>query len=193
LAPNDKEWYALIKAGDEKAFEALFREYYAILCAFARKFVQDGDVAEEMVQELFMQLWDKRQSLQSDTSIRSYLFTAVRNSCLNHIKHLSVRERHEAHTRQQAVPFSSDPLEALEQAELQARLHLAIEDLPDRCGEIFKLSRYEGLKYEEIAQQLQLSPRTVEVQIGKALRFLRKALAEWLPLLIIWLGAGYFY
>lgn len=189
---SDKERFSLIQAGDESVFESLFREHYAILCAFARKFVADTDTAEELVQELFVQLWDKRHSIHPTTSLRSYLFTAIRNSCFNHLKHQAVKGRHEEHSRTLPLQLVSDPSQAMEQAELQARISLAIEALPDRCGEIFKLSRYEGLKYDEIAERLQLSPRTVEVQIGKALKLLREALADWLPLIILLLGANFF-
>lgn len=182
----------MIQAGDESAFEGLFREHYAVLCGFARKIVSDGDTAEELVQELFMQLWDKRLSLNPETSLRAYLFTAIRNSCLNHLKHQNVRGRHEDHARNLPLQLAPDPSQALETAELQARIHLAIGELPDRCSEIFKMSRFEGLKYDEIAEKLQLSPRTVEVQIGKALRILRETLAEWLPVMILWLGLDFF-
>ena len=81
----------------------------------------------------------------------------------------------------------------MEAAELPARIQLAINELPDRCGEIFKMSRFEGLKYDEIAAKLQLSPRTVEVQIGKALKILRQILAEWLPVMVAWLGFEFFH
>lgn len=182
----------MIQGGDQSAFESLFREHYAALCGFARKLVVDPAVSEELVQDLFVQLWEKKATLSPEISLRSYLFTATRNSCLNHLKHVAVRSRHEDHVRQQPPGLAADPSEAVQLAELQSRLGLAIDALPDRCGEIFKMSRFEGLKYDEIAERLQLSPRTVEVQIGKALRLLRDALAEWLPVLVAWLGAEFF-
>lgn len=182
----------MIQDGDQSAFESLFREHYGALCGFARRLVGDTAVAEELVQDLFVQLWEKRATLSPEISLRSYLFTATRNSCLNHLKHVAVRGRHEDHVRQQPQGLAADPSETVQLAELQARLGLAIEALPDRCGEIFKMSRFEGLKYDEIAERLELSPRTVEVQIGKALRILREALAEWLPVLVAWLGVEFF-
>lgn len=193
MALSDKERFAIIQGGDQSAFEAVFREHYAALCGFARRLVDDPAVSEELVQDLFVQLWEKRETLSLETSLRSYLFTATRNSCLNHLKHLQVRVRHEDHVKLQALPLADDPSEVLQAAELQARLRLAIDELPDRCGEIFKMSRFEGLKYDEIAERLNLSPRTVEVQIGKALRLLREALADWLPMLIACLGWEYFF
>ncbi len=192
LTADDIDRFSLIQAGDESAFEGLFREHYAVLCGFARKFVKDPVVAEELVQELFTQLWDKRESLNPENSIRSYLFTSIRNSCLNHLKHQNVRNRHADYARNLPVQMAPEPSQELEAAELQARIQLAINELPDRCGEIFKMSRFEGLKYDEIAAKLELSPRTVEVQIGKALKILRQILAEWLPVMVAWLGFEFF-
>ncbi len=174
-----------IRAGDEKAFEGLFRAHYAALRAFSIKFVTDPDAAEEVVQELFFNLWEKRQDLSATQSLRSYLFAAVRNSCLNHLKHLKVRDKHQSHSLSQPLEYADDPGEALQAAELEAMIALAIEGLPDRCGEIFKMSRFGGMKYQEIADALQLSPRTVEVQIGKALKLLRVQLSAYFPAGII--------
>jgi RNA polymerase sigma-70 factor, ECF subfamily len=182
---SEQQLLERIKAGDESAFESLFRAHYSILCAFSRKFVANSDEAEEIVQDLFLTLWEKRMDFLPTLSLRSYLFASVRNSCLNHLKHLKVRDKHQSHSLAQPVEFAADPGEALQAAELQARIGLAIETLPDRCGEIFKMSRFEGMKYQEIADQLQLSPRTVEVQIGKALKLLRAHLSEYFPLWIV--------
>lgn len=181
---DDGELHRLsrIRAGDEGAFESLFREHHAILCAFARKFVADSDMAEEVVQDIFYGLWEKRATLMPTVSLRSYLFAAVRNSCLNLLKHAKVRDAHRQHAEAQAPAHVEDPQEALQAAELSARLGLAIAALPDRCGEIFHMSRFEGLRYQEIADRLGLSPRTVEVQIGKALKLLRAQLGDYLPL-----------
>jgi RNA polymerase sigma-70 factor (family 1) len=192
VVASDREWYARIKAGDESAFEALFRAHYGVLCGFARKFVADKDTAEELVQELFMQMWDRRATLNPETSLKAYLFTAIRNSCLNHLKHLAVKSRHQEHARSMEAAHAADPSEALQSAELEARIHLEIDALPDRCSEIFKLSRFQGLKYDEIAKELGISPRTVEVQIGKALKILRENLAEWLPMLLFLLAVEQF-
>jgi RNA polymerase sigma-70 factor (ECF subfamily) len=178
-----QEQLQAIKAGDERAFEALFKAHYAPLLAFARKFVADAETAEEIVQDLFFALWEKRDALMPTVSLRSYLFAAVRNACLNHLKHLKVRAQHQAHALALPTNFATDPAEDLQAAELEARISLAIAELPDRCGEIFLLSRVEGLKYQEIADQLKLSPRTVEVQIGKALKLLRTQLKPYLPLM----------
>ncbi|MEM1000024.1 MAG: RNA polymerase sigma-70 factor [Bacteroidota bacterium] len=173
-----------LRNGDRGAFEALFREHYAVMVRFARKFISDPAEAEEVVQDLFVQLWEKRNQLKLNTSIRSYLFTAVRNRCLNAIKHQKVRDQHAEAVRNATPRREADASESLEAAELQVRIQGAIEKLPTRCREVFVLSRFEGKKYQEIAEQLAISPRTVETQIGKALKLLRRDLADYLPALM---------
>lgn len=174
-----------IRGGDERAFETLFREHYGMLCAFARKFVGDMDVAEEVVQGFFVGFWEKRAETQLKGSLRSYLFTSVRNSCLNHLKHQKVREQHKAYV--EAAPMESGrPADGLmEAAELEERIAQIIRQLPQRCGQAFRLSRYEGKSYKEIAALMDISPKTVEVQIGKALKALREGLANYLPLFLV--------
>jgi RNA polymerase sigma-70 factor (ECF subfamily) len=184
---------AAIRAGDEHAFERLFRAHYGELCGYARKLVGDGDTAEEVVQNIFVQLWEKREHIGVTSSPRAYLFSATRNACLNHLDHLKVRHRHAEAVQAQPLDQAADAAAALELQELNARIHTAIEHLPPRCREVFVLSRFEHLKYDEIAQRLAISPRTVEVQIGKALQFLRDHLRELLPLLALllpWLLDG---
>jgi RNA polymerase sigma-70 factor (family 1) len=176
-----------VRNGDREAFQSLFREHYTMLCHFARKFVGDPDEAEELVQDLFVQLWEKRSQLDLNTSPRSYLFTAARNRCLNVIKHRKVREQHAESVKSGPQGSAIDPGKQMETAELQARIQQAIAKLPERCREVFRLSRFEGKKYQEIADQLDISPRTVETQIGKALRILRQELKEYLPLALIWI------
>ncbi|HHG84000.1 MAG TPA: RNA polymerase sigma-70 factor, partial [Bacteroidetes bacterium] len=157
-----------IRNGDEAAFELLFRENYEMLSRFARKLLGNMEEAEELVQDLFVQLWDKRDQLPEAMSMRSYLFTAARNRCLNVIRHRKVRDKHQEAVKMAPSEFASDPAQELEHAELQARIGGAIEKLPRRCREVFRMSRFEGLKYSEIAEKLNISPRTVEKQIGKA-------------------------
>lgn len=179
--------YTAIRAGDQRAYERLFRAHYAVLCAFAHKLVSDRDMAEEIVQNIFVQLWEKRDSIGVATSARSYLFSATRNACLNHLNHLKVRNRFAEAVQAMPLEQADDAAAQLELQELNTRLHAAIDQLPERCREVFVLSRFESLKYDEIAQRLAISPRTVEVQIGKALRFLRDHLRDLLPFLLYWL------
>lgn len=164
-------------------FEALFREHYAPLCGFANKFVGEAETAEELVQELFTQIWEKRKNIQFSGSLRSYLFASVRNSALNHLKHLKVRKGYQDYmVARETEPAESNPYDV---AELQSRIDTAIEALPERCRQVFLLSRREGLKYAEIAEQMEISVKTVEVQMGKALRSLRQNLKTYLPMVVL--------
>ena len=164
----------------------MFRTWYPALCGFARKFIHNPMDAEELVQEMFVQLWDKRAGFQPTTSLKAYLYAAVRNRCFNHLEHLKVRQKSQDAVAQRIEEQGrqSNPVQLMEESETQVRIEQAIADLPDRCRQVFELSRYEGLKYAEIAKKLDISPKTVEVQIGKALRQLRGSLRDLLPFLI---------
>jgi RNA polymerase sigma-70 factor (ECF subfamily) len=174
--------FARIAAGDQGAFEQLFRAHYRPLCAFALQYVKDGDRAEDLVQELFTHLWQDRERTRISTSIKSYLFAAVRNRCLNALAVASrlrpLNER--VHDR----PDDEQPGED-EHTERAARVQAAIEGLPEERRKVFRLSRNEGLKYHEIAARLGISVKTVENQMGKALKTLREELADLMPLLLI--------
>ena len=175
--------FAPIAAGDRNAFEALFRLHYRALCAFAHGYVKDADRAEDLVQDLFFRLWLDREKLQVNTSLKAYLYAAVRNRCLNAVKSHSrmVVLNDEAEDRAHDEPIPED-----EHTLRIARVQAAIEELPEERRKIFKLSRYEGLKYQEIADRLGISVKTVENQMGRALKTLREELAD-LVLLLPWL------
>ncbi len=169
----------------EQDLEQIFRQYYLRLKSYAQSLISDPDQAEELVQEVFVNLWEKRAQVQVSTSIKSYLFRAVHNRALNVYRKRSTQAAYVAAQQSDPPPVSDhDPAE---QAELAARIQAAIGMLPDRCGQVFRLSRFEGLSYKEIAQRLQISPKTVEVQMGKALRILRQALKDYLPAWMLYL------
>ena len=167
------EWVERIRAGDEPAFEALFRALAPGLCALVTRYVGSRAVAEEIVQDLFLELWTRRTELAIDQSIAAYLFTAARNRALNHLK----RERRLVDLTPTMRPGESDP-NAPGEAELLDALELqdAIAQLPARCRLIFTLNRHQDLSYTEIATSLGLSVKTVETQMGRALRALRDRL-----------------
>ena len=176
-----------IRNGNERAFEAVFRQYYAPLCRYACQLVTDSDEAEEEVQAMFLSVWEKRGGLYITVSLKSYLYRAVHNRCLNRIKHASVRDEHRAHTRYLGEGTVESPMQTLIGDELADQIRRAIQKLPEQCRLAFTLSRYEELTYGEIADQLGLSIKTVENQIGKALRILRTELSDYLPVLVMWL------
>ena len=174
----------MIKEGDKSAFESLFRSQYSSLCTYANKFVQDVDTSEEIVQELFSQIWQKKEDLNITGSIESYLFRAVHNSCLNFIKHESIKDKY----KQQTISDFTENIHAfpvdMEVNELHKKNLVTIDLLPQERKKVFTMNRFEGFKYKEIAEKLNISVKTVENQMGKALKFLRDELKEYLPLMI---------
>ena len=192
MTAQDRRIATAIRQGDAAVFEQLFRQWYAGLVAYGRRFLDNPADAEEAVQDLFCQLWEKRADFDPHVSLRSYLFTAIRNRCYNRIEHFKVRQKSESEVAEgiEARGRTNDPGQLLEGRELEDRIAAAIGDLPERCRQVFVLSRYEGKKYKEIAQELDISPRTVEVQVGKALKHLRTVLHDILPLLMLWWWSG---
>ena len=174
-----------IAGGDIHAFEMLFKEHYQNLCRYAGTFVRDSDEAEDIVQKTFVTIWEKKTDIAVETSVKSYLYGAVRNAALNNIKHRQVRQKH-ASSVTVADHISTDSAhDHLVSEELNGKINSAIEMLPEQCRLVFKMSRFEGLKYSEIADQLGISVKTVENQMGKALRRMRHELHEYLPVLLI--------
>ena len=182
---TDPEIVSAIRQGDEAAFERTFRKYYDRLCNYANSLLKEEDEAEEVVQTVFLTIWEKRADLEITLSLKSYLYRAVHNHCLNRFKHASVREAHRDYT-QNFLPQSYESVtEIIHASELEERIEAAVSTLPEQCQIAFRMSRFEELKYQEIADQLGISIKTVENQIGKALKILRSALADYLPVLLL--------
>jgi len=174
-----------IAQGDKNAFEVLFKNHYANLCGYAVKYVWELDQAEEIVQDLFFNLWNKKSQLFISSSVESYLFRAVRNACLNYQKHKKIRDNYANAVQENyssGIGLNDNPMEALE---LQKKIDESIGSMPPERKKIFLLSRYDGLKYQEIAEKLGISVKTVEAQMGKALKYLREELKEFMILLIL--------
>lgn len=182
---RDREWVARISTGDWSAFEAMFRAYKDDLGAFIEGYVQSHAVAEELVQELFLHLWDHRHTWSPTAPLNAYLFRAARNRSISHLR----RERLEMKFRERLV---EDPtleslttplpgaLDLLDAQDFESAVDRVVRELPDRCREIFVLNRHHYLTYAEVAEVLDISPKTVEVQMGRALAVLRRRLAAWL-------------
>jgi len=137
-----------------------------------------------VVQEIFYQLWEKRKSTQITSSVKSYLYASVRNNCLNRIKHMKIKNEHRKNVLSVAVKSSDSVIQNVIGKELEKNIMTAIDDLPEQCGLIFRLSLHGELKYSEIAEQLDISVKTVENQMGKALRMLREKLNGYLSVLV---------
>ena len=177
-----------LSEGDITHFEMLFRTYYQPLCRYAYTFLQDKEDAEEIVQSTFLLVWEKRESLAIRTSVKPYLYAMVRNACLNVLKHNKIKERHAGEELAIAEKGHDAVMHTVSSNELEHRIRLAMEELPDQCRVVFKLSRFEELKYSEIAEELNISIKTVENHMGKALRIMREQLKDYLPLVFVFLN-----
>ena len=176
--PEEKDVFEKIKKGDEKAFEKLFHKYYGILCSFATKIINDDVAAEEIVQDLFVKLWEKREQLFIETSLKNYLFRSVKNLCLNTIQHNKTKIRYAqiviSEVENQFTDDNNYP-----EPDLSVKIEESINSLPEKRREIFLLSRQDGLKYHEIAQKLNISIKTVETQMSLAIKTLRDKLKKY--------------
>jgi RNA polymerase sigma-70 factor, ECF subfamily len=182
--PEQQQTEALI-AGDITAYEMIFRTYYQPLCNYAYTFLQDKEEAEEIVQGTFLSVWEKRDTLAIHTAVKPYLYAMVRNACLNVIKHAKIKQKHAVEEIALAAHGHDSVSHAVATSELEMKIHEAMEKLPEQCRLVFKLSRFEELKYAEIADQLCISIKTVENHMGKALKIMREQLKDYLPLLIV--------
>jgi RNA polymerase sigma-70 factor (ECF subfamily) len=174
---EDRELYLKLKDGNEQAFKALFLKYYSAMCHFASQFLTDRELAEEIVQEMFVKIWEKRSVLNIETSVKHYLFRSVRNHCLNQIQHEKIRKQYASKVLEAAQQEINTEQYFLE-VDLIQRIEKCIESLPPKRREIFRLSREQGLKYKEIADKLDISVKTVEAQMGLALKYLREELKD---------------
>ena len=164
-----------LRSGRENAYEQLFKEFYKPLTVFAYGYVKDLETGKEIVQDLFVQLYEKRRTLVITTSIKSYLYQSVRNRCLNHLKHLQVKKMHHEQIRSEQE-FSDDLEDKIRETELEHMVSKVVDQLPPQCRKIFNMSRVSGLSNGEIAEKLEISKRTVETQISNALKVLRAKL-----------------
>ncbi len=168
---SDRDLLKAIRHGDTVAFRQVFDACYEGLCGYACTMLKDMDEAEDLVQSLFLKLWEKRNDISIEQTVRSYLFKAVYHQCLNQLEHRSVQIRHQQYKRYENQYAVQRPDVFPE--ELEENIRQAIESLPEQCRIIFNMSRYEELKYAEIAARLGLSVNTVENQVSKALKILR--------------------
>lgn len=180
-------WFDAVRTSDERAFESLFRAYFESLSAFAYSYVESREIAQDLVQELFFRLWDRRLTLELPRNVNAYLYGATRNAAVSHLRSRRAesvfldRARNEEDVRDATV----EPLpveDALEAEALAGAVDRALAELPPRCREVFVLTRNQHLSYAEAAAVLGISPKTVEIHMGRALGFLRQKLRRWLAI-----------
>lgn len=188
-----------LKQGDQKAFKYVFDRYYVLLCRFANQMLNDTSLAEEIVDDAIFYLWEHRKEIEITYSIRAYLMRAVRNRCLNELNSLS--HRAELNFSTYISPenmefletlFKDDdhPLGTLLEHELEDELICCIESLPEECRWVFKKSRFEQKKYEEIAEELHISVNTVKYHIKNALAYINSHLADYLKIILAYIFMG---
>ena len=166
---------------DPVQFEMAYKQYFASLVGFAYQYVEDSDTSEDIVQEMFGKLWDKSEKVDIRTNLKSYLFGAVRNACLNYLRHQKVVASHESEAGDQRV----HQMNFLEMDELQGKVEEALAQLPEKRRQIFELSRFQEKKYHEIAEELNVSIKTVETQMSRALKVMREVLGSYITHLVI--------
>ena len=183
---DDAGFTRALKHRDEQAFGDLFKIHFKQLRNYAFSFVQEQMLAEDIVQTVFLRLWDKIEVLNFSDSIAAYLYRAVYNESLNALKRSKVRRSYHSWLNRHMKDQSDNAHRKLQLQELEQKLHAAINELPQQCRTIFQLSRYEELRYRDIGLRLGISAKTVENQMGKALKLLRAKLIEFLPLLVLY-------
>ena len=180
-----KKQTSTFKSLDKAAFEQLFRSYFTPLCSFAQKFVHDSDEAKDIVHNVFINLWNKREHIDLETSLKSYLFQGVQNRSLNFIRDNKRLVQFDAPQNELELNKFLDSKDHLETSEAEGRINGALDDLPEKCKEIFMMNRFDGLKYREIAEKLNISVKTVETQMSRALKTLREKLSDMITTLIV--------
>jgi RNA polymerase sigma-70 factor (ECF subfamily) len=177
----DFEILSGLRNGDKKSFNLLFESYYENLCHYTASILHDHDSAEDIVQDLFADIWIQRNRLNIETSLSSYLYRSVYHATLDYLKHLKVRDRFESVLSLQP-PISYD--DSMVISEMAKQIENSINQLPEQCRLIFKLSRVENLKYREIAEKLEISENTVDTQIRRALNRLKEDLKDYLVIIL---------
>jgi len=175
---------------DRNSFKSIFHEYYQPLWHLSQYYLEDKDEAKEVVQDAFLKLWEIRHDLNPNSNLRNFLFTLVKNNCLNNIKRKQILLKHHEKIRWIEMRYQYDSLvrmgdDYLEINELKDKIDVAIQQLPEHCRIIFEMSRFEDLKNREIAEKLNVTQKTVEAHLTKALKILRKELKDYLPIIVV--------
>lgn len=178
-----------LRKGEKKAYEAIYNEFFGVLFHLCLHYLYDEKVAEEMVQDTFMKLWEIRETLNDQINLRNFLYTITKNNCLNYLRNQKVSIKHLQNIKYTEMQFNDEALEKLgnyfQFEELRVKIEEAIHKLPPEIVETFRLSRFEELSYREIADRQGISIKTVEARISKALRILRVELKDYLPIIYL--------
>lgn len=185
------------KSGDELAFEKIFKSNYNPLVGFCNQFVSDQDKAQSLTQEAFINLWLNREKIETINGIKSFLYTYAKSVCLNYLRHKKVVSKYEdRQLLQKEEELNREVLESfdfnsLEFTELETLIQQAINELPEKCRQVFMMSRFEGKMNKEISEELNISVKAVEANMTRALKMLRIRLSEYLPAFLVQLVMQY--
>lgn len=176
--------------GEKCGFKKIFLNYFQPLCHLSHHYLEDIDEAKEVVQEAFVKLWEIRENLNLESNIRNFLFTLVKNNCLNVLKRKQMLVKHHEKLKWMEMQYQYESLSRmgsnyLEFNELKEKIDLAVKNLPEHCRVVFELSRFEELKNREIAEKLHVTQKTIEAHLTKALNILRNELKEYLPVILV--------
>lgn len=181
-----------LKAGDDKAFEYIFKSYFHRLFNYANDLLHSNYFAEEIISDIFTKLWENRSQINIETSIKSYLFRSVHNQCISYVRQHKVEDKYKAYFVNyfsEGFDSGSDyPLEKLISNELESKIEEILGSLPEQCRAMFLLSRQKGLSHEEIALKYNVSVNTVHTQISRALKRFREELKNYFPLFMLLLN-----
>lgn len=165
--------------------ETLFREHYEGLSRYAFSILKDQEEAEDVVQKLFVKLWEKRKEVEIWKDVRAYLYRSTYNASLNELKRVKRHTMYETADKEVGFESDNDSSTLLMTSELEAKIENVLQTLPTKCGEVFRMSRFNEYSYKEIAEKLDISVKTVENHMGKALKLMRVELEEYLPAIIV--------
>jgi len=168
LEKKENIWLEKLIKGNKNAFDKIFKTYYKKLCVFSLKIVKNYAYAEDVVQNIFINLWEKHNDLKINISLKAYLYRAVYNNSVHFIKKQNLNQQFDESLIEHDYNFN----DLLVQNEIETKIYSTIEELPEQCKKIFKMSRFDELKYREIAEKLNISIKTVETQMSRALKYL---------------------
>lgn len=187
---NNKSVITALKAGEESVFDAVYRHYYRRLCAFCSQYVSEQEEIEEIVQDTMMWLWENRCSLLEELTLKTLLFTIVKNKALNRISHFEIRRK----VHQEIVEKFEEEFESPDfylENELFRLYEEALKQLPEDYRQAYEMNRNQHLTHKEIAERLNVSPQTINYRIGQTLKILRTALKDYLPLFVLLFGTDF--
>lgn len=194
---TDKDILRELNSGNRKIFDTIFKNYYALLCIEASGFIKSENLIEEIVCDVFTRVWINRRTLNIKVSLRDYLVKSVQNNCIDYYRQLKKQEKVSlsSEEKEKTIPalvdLGENPLEYMLTKELEERINKLIELLPPQYQKAFKLSRFYGKTYEEIASEMQISINSVKTNIKKALAFLRYELKGFFPIILFFIVSGY--